>query len=83
MARIGRYLIPGQSQDIIQRGNNRQAIFAAEADNGFFCNASVEASSAQHGLVIHACVWMTTCLPVGHPRAGGDPRLHPQRLGIR
>jgi putative transposase len=29
MARLPRYVIPGQPQHIIQRGNNRQAIFAA------------------------------------------------------
>jgi REP element-mobilizing transposase RayT len=31
MARLPRYVIPGQPQHIIQRGNNRQPIFAAEA----------------------------------------------------
>ncbi|PIX75138.1 MAG: transposase, partial [Rhodocyclales bacterium CG_4_10_14_3_um_filter_68_10] len=29
MARLPRYVIPGQPQHIIQRGNNRQAVFAA------------------------------------------------------
>jgi putative transposase len=33
MARLARYLIPGHPQHIIQRGNNRQMIFAAQ-DNG-------------------------------------------------
>ncbi|PIV71819.1 MAG: transposase, partial [Rhodocyclales bacterium CG17_big_fil_post_rev_8_21_14_2_50_68_7] len=28
MARLPRYVIPGQPQHIIQRGNNRQAVFA-------------------------------------------------------
>jgi putative transposase len=58
MARLPRYVIPGQPQHIIQRGNNRQAIFAAEADFRFFRGALVEAAS-QHGLAIHAYVWMT------------------------
>mgnify|MGYP000523637818 CR=1 FL=1 len=58
MARLGRYVIPGQAQHIIQRGNNRQAIFAAEADYQFFRDALVEAA-AEHGLAIHAYVWMT------------------------
>jgi hypothetical protein len=31
MARLPRYVIPGQPQHIIQRGNNRQVIFAADA----------------------------------------------------
>jgi len=59
MARLPRYVIPGQPQHIIQRGNNRQPIFAAEADYQFFRDALVEAA-AEHGLAIHAYVWMTT-----------------------
>lgn len=58
MARLPRYVIPGQPQHIIQRGNNRQAIFGAEPDYRFFRDALVEAA-AQHGLAIHAYVWMT------------------------
>jgi len=58
MARLPRYVIPGQPQHIIQRGNNRQAIFAADADYQFFRDALVEAAS-QYGLQIHAYVWMT------------------------
>ncbi|KAB2322303.1 transposase [Betaproteobacteria bacterium SCN1] len=58
MARLPRYVIPGQPQHIIQRGNNRQAIFAAEADYQFFRDALVEAA-LKHGLRIHAYVWMT------------------------
>jgi putative transposase len=58
MARLPRYVIPGQPQHIIQRGNNRQLIFAAEADYQFFRDALVEAAN-KHGLSIHAYVWMT------------------------
>jgi putative transposase len=58
MARLPRYVIPGQPQHIIQRGNNRQIIFAAEADYQFFRDALVEAAD-KHGLAIHAYVWMT------------------------
>ncbi|WP_306604958.1 transposase [Azonexus sp.] len=58
MARLPRYIIPGQPQHIIQRGNNRQAIFAAEADYLFFRDALAEAASKHH-LSIHAYVWMT------------------------
>jgi len=58
MARLPRYVIPGQPQHIIQRGNNRQAIFAADADFQFFRDALIEAAST-HGLAIHAYVWMT------------------------
>ncbi|MFM9914139.1 MAG: transposase [Methylophilaceae bacterium] len=58
MARLPRYVVPGQPQHIIQRGNNRQIIFAAEADYQFFRDALIEAA-AKHGLQIHAYVWMT------------------------
>ena len=58
MARLPRYVIPGQPQHIIQRGNNRQVIFAAEADYQFFRDSLVDAAD-KHGLDIHAYVWMT------------------------
>ena len=58
MARLPRYVIPGQPQHIIQRGNNRQNIFAADGDYPFFRDALVEASD-RHGLAVHAYVWMT------------------------
>ena len=58
MARLPRYVIPGQPQHIIQRGNNRQVIFAAEADYQFFRVALTEAAD-KHDLAIHAYVWMT------------------------
>jgi putative transposase len=58
MARLPRYVIPGQPQHIIQRGNNRQVIFAADADYQFFRAALVEAAK-NHGLAVHAYVWMT------------------------
>jgi len=58
MARLPRYVIPGQPQHIIQRGNNRQAIFAAEVDYQYFRDAIIEAAG-RFGLAIHAYVWMT------------------------
>ena len=58
MARLPRYITPGQPQHIIQRGNNRQVIFVAEADYQFFRDAVVEAAG-RFGLAIHAYVWMT------------------------
>jgi hypothetical protein len=58
MARLPRYVIPGQPQHIIQRGNNRQAIFGAEGDYQFFRDCLVEAAG-RFGLAIHAYVWMT------------------------
>jgi putative transposase len=58
MARLPRYILPGQPQHIIQRGNNRQAIFATDDDYQFFRDAIVEAA-AKHQLAIHAYVWMS------------------------
>lgn len=70
MARLPRYVIPGQPQHIIQRGNNRQAIFAAEADYRFFRDALVE-GARKHGLAIHAYVWMTN-----HVHLLATPEFH-------
>ena len=42
MARLPRYVIPDQPQHIIQRGNNRQAIFASDMDYQFFRDVLVE-----------------------------------------
>ncbi len=58
MARLPRYVIPGQPQHIIQRGNNRQAIFASDQDFQFFRDALIEAAG-RFGLAIHAYVLMT------------------------
>ena len=58
MARLPRYAPPGQPQHIIQRGNNRQVIFAADADYQFFRDAMVVAA-IKHRLAVHAYVWMT------------------------
>ena len=58
MARLPRIVVPGQPQHIIQRGNNRQDVFASDADFQFFRDALVEAADT-HGLKIHAYVWMT------------------------
>lgn len=58
MARLPRYTILRQPQHIIQRGNDRRAIFAGEADYQFFREVLVEAAN-KHGLAIHAYVWMT------------------------
>jgi REP element-mobilizing transposase RayT len=55
---LPRYFVPGQPQHIILRGNNRQAIFAAEQDYLFFRDCLVEAAQ-RFGLGVHAYVWMT------------------------
>ena len=57
MARLPRYVLPGQPQHIIQRGNNRQVLFASDTDFQFFRDAMVSAAD-QQGLAIHAYVWI-------------------------
>ena len=58
MARLPRYIIPGQPQHIILRGNNRAEIFYAEADYGFYLDKLKQACD-KHGCAVHAYVLMT------------------------
>ena len=45
MARLLRFVIPGQPQHVIQRGNNRQEIFCAKADYRFYLEQLQTAAS--------------------------------------
>jgi putative transposase len=58
MARLPRYSLPGVPQHVIQRGNNRQAIFAEDDDYGAYREWLQDAADT-HGLQIHAYVLMT------------------------
>lgn len=58
MARLPRFVVPGQPQHIIQRGNNRSEIFGAEADYRFYLE-KLKAAAAKHQCEIHAYVLMT------------------------
>jgi putative transposase len=58
MARLPRFILPGQPQHVIQRGNNRNEIFCAEADYRFYLD-KLQAAAAKHGCAIHAYVLMT------------------------
>lgn len=58
MARLPRLFLPGQPQHVIQRGNNRDPIFAADDDYRFYLQCLKEAADAQ-GLAVHAYVLMT------------------------
>lgn len=57
MARQPRYVLPGQPQHIIQRGNNRSAIFARDADYDFYLHCLSEAC-ARYACDVHAYVLM-------------------------
>jgi len=71
VTRLPRYVIPGQPQHIIQRGNNRQVIFAADTDYLFFRDAVVETAS-KYGLAIHAYVWISNSQCVAKIGAAGS-----------
>jgi putative transposase len=58
MARQPRFILPGHPQHIIQRGNNRQAIFHCNEDYEFYLEKLKE-SAAEQACEIHAYVQMT------------------------
>ncbi len=58
MARLPRYVLPGHPQHIIQRGNNRNAIFAADEDYAFYRKCLLQAC-IEHAVQVHAYVFMT------------------------
>jgi len=58
MARLPRFFAKGQPLHIIQRGNNRDPVFAAEPDYLFYLDC-LERAAGEHGLAIHAYVLMT------------------------
>ena len=58
MPRLPRYVLPGQPQHVIQRGNNRSPIFVADEDYECFRHYLYEACE-RHGCSIHAWVFMT------------------------
>jgi len=58
MARLPRFILPGQPQHVIQRGNNRQNIFRAKGDYQFYLEILLKAAQ-KHQCDIHAYVLMT------------------------
>lgn len=58
MARLPRFVLVGQPQHIIIRGNNREPVFAAEEDYRFFLDKLSEAAK-KHQCDVHAYVLMT------------------------
>jgi len=83
MARLGRYFLPDQPLHVIQRGNNRQAIFFAADDYARYRDWLAEAAS-EYQLAIHAYVLMTNHvhLLATPARADSLPRVM-QSLGRR
>jgi putative transposase len=58
MARIPRFILPGQPQHVIQRGNNRQPIFYEARDYEFYLEKLMFAAN-KHDCQVHAYVLMT------------------------
>jgi len=58
MARLPRLTVPGYPHHLIQRGNNRQAIFAANADYETLLSM-LEEHATRAGVAIHAYVLMS------------------------
>jgi putative transposase len=58
MPRLPRYFLPDTPQHVIQRGNNRDALFRGPSDFVFY-KACLRSASSKHGVVIHAYVLMT------------------------
>jgi len=58
MARLPRYVLPGHPQHIIQRGNNRGAIFINEHDFEFYRECLI-CACMDHNVQVHAYVFMT------------------------
>ena len=58
MARLPRYVLPGQPQHVIQRGNNRSPTFFAADDYRFYLHC-LKSAAELHDCAIHAYVLMT------------------------
>ena len=58
MARLPRFVIPGQPQHVILRGNNRTEIFCTDADYQFYLE-KLQLACKAHDCDIHAYVLMT------------------------
>ena len=58
MARLPRFVLPGHPQHVIQRGNNRQSIFADDADRRQFL-ATLNDACQSFECRVHAYVLMT------------------------
>jgi putative transposase len=83
MARLGRYFVKDQALHVIQRGNNRQAIFFAPEDYALYRGWLLEAAQ-KYCCAVHAYVLMTNHvhLPVTPGGADSLPRTM-QSLGRR
>ena len=83
MARLGRCFLPDQPLHVIQRGNNRAAIFFGPDDDARYRDWLVEAAGS-YGCAIHACAPMTHHVHLlVTPRAADSLPRTMQSLGRR
>jgi len=83
MPRLPRFAAPGQPQHVIQRGNNRTAIFTDPRDRYVF-SEQLCAATRRHQCLIHAYVFMTNHVHLlVTPRKAGGISLLMQSLGRR
>jgi len=83
MARLPRYFVPDVPLHLIQRGNDRQVIFAGDEDFGYFRDCLHDAAHRE-GLAIHAYVFMTNHVHLlATPAAAASAGRTPQSAGRR
>lgn len=83
VARLGRYFLPDQPLHVIQRGNNREAIFFGQEDYAHYLDW-LAAAAAEYGCAIHSYVLMTNHVHLlVTPRAGDSLPRTMQSLGRR
>jgi len=83
MARLGRYFVPGQPLHVIQRGNDRQAVFFGDEDFAQYREWLIAAAEA-NGLAVHAYVLMTNHVHLlATPAAANSLPRTMQSLGRR
>lgn len=81
MARLPRLTLPGYPHHVLQRGNNRQAIFTTPADQKYLL-ALLAASSKSFGVAIHAYVLMDNHFHLlATPQADGSLAQMMQAVG--
>jgi len=83
MPRLGRYFLADQPLHVIQRGNNREAIFFEQADYAQYRDW-LAAAATEYGCAIHAYVLMTNHVHLlVTPRAADSLPRTMQSLGRR
>jgi putative transposase len=81
MARQPRFTVPHYPHHIIQRGNNRQAIFLGDGDYKAYLGLLLEASR-QHKVAVHSYVLMTNHVHLlATPQDDGGLSLMVQQVG--